>query len=554
MNLFHFSFQKRFFFVLLLLPLVLYIAFFETIALNVNYIAYDDINVLQIVEQWQNAVNWHKKLYWLTVGFAEHRIVFTRLAVLLSYWATGVVNLKSLMIISNLLWIGQLGILYQLFKKLALPLVYFLPFVWILLSVHSFENIFWGTSSMHNFGLLFFVMLAAYFYVQTKQKNLYFALLFSLVATFTYGNGLLTFLIGGIVLGLDSRWRELIITGGFFVITILLYALTHAHASPSGLDMTNPSNYWLAFTCFLAFIGSSVNFNVYAPTTLANWISVIWGGLLLGGVLWLLAKNIKLRNRRLENSFHAVQLFALFLLLFVCLSSLGVVYKRAEGDGLIGMFKGRYRMYPTWLLVVGYLLLIDWLRDTKKWLLPSTIGMSMAFNLLILYYAVAPAVNNRRAAVVQEFNSMYNEDLLGLKMFNLTGTDFKRIQRLYQPELFFEATPETAMAKEAFPLDSVYFTGDVLHITYQKEFIRPTRNFDDGAYVMLQSPMHTYMAAGAQQALPLKTFLRRGWYWERGFTATMHRASVVPGMYDVLVLLRENGMNKLYDTGRKMTF
>ncbi|WP_428665949.1 hypothetical protein [Runella sp.] len=554
---------------LCLLPLILYMLFFQAIALNVNYVAYDDTHVLQIIEQWQQAANWQEKLDWLTVGFPEHRIVFTRAVVLISYWLTGHVNLKSLMMISNGLWVGQLGILFLIFRKITssssqrlLSFAYFIPLCWIVLSVHSFENIFWGTSSLGNFGLLFFVMVAGYFYTDSSNNaRLFPALLFSFFATFTYGNGLLAFLIGGFLLVLLRRWKAAGITAGAFVLTMLLYGLTRAHASPSGLDLTEPSNYGHALACFFAFIGSSVNFDVYSPSTFAVWGSVLWGVLLLGGILWLILKSINLKNTGLRIrhfevvvKMSEVQFFALFLLLFVCLSALGVVYKRAEGDGLIGMFKGRYRMYPTWLLVIGYLVLIHWLRDSKKWLLPLTFGLSLLFNLLILYYAVAPAVNNRRAAVVQEFNSMYNEDLLGLKMFDLTGADFKRIQALYKPDLFFETTPKTAMPKEIFSLDSVYFKGDILHVDYQKDFVRPTRDFDDGAYVMLQSATHTYMAAGTQQALPLKTFFRRGWYWDRGFSATIHRASVVPGNYGLLVLIRENGLNTLYDTGRKITF
>jgi len=554
---------------LCLLPLILYLLFFQAISLNVNYVAYDDTHVLQIIEQWQKSANWHEKLDWLTVGFPEHRIVFTRLVVLISYWLTGYVNLKSLMMISNGLWIGQLGILFLIFQKIpssfsgrSLPFAYFIPVCWILLCVHSFENIFWGTSSLGNFGLLFFVMMAGYFYATPSTlQRLFLALLFSFLATFTYGNGLVTFLIGGFVLVLMQRKKMVGITAGAFAVTMLLYSLTRAHASPSGLDLTNPSSYDHALTCFLAFIGSSVNVDVYAPSDLAVWGSVAWGAVLFGGILWLLLKALDLKNfglkiRRFEVTVKMsdVQFFALFLFLFICLTALGVVYKRAEGDGLIGMFKGRYRMYPTWLLVVGYLLLIHWLRDSKKWFLPLTIGLSVVFNLLILYYAVAPAVNNRRAAVVQEFNSMYNDDLLGLKMFDLTGDNFRQIQRLYQPNLFFETTPETAMPKEPFPLDSVYFKVDVLTIDYHKDFIRPTRDFDDGAYIMLQSPKHTYMAAGTQRPLPLKTFIRRGWYWDKGFTASLHRASVAPGTYEILVLIRNNGQNKLYDTRRKITF
>lgn len=571
------SFQKRIVFLLCLWPLVIYIVFFETIALNVNYVAYDDIHVLQIIEQWQQATNWREKLDWLTVGFPEHRIVFTRLTVLFLYWFTGFVNLKNLMIISNLLWVGQLGFLFGIFRKLSLavqpvssaprpllpahlPFAYFIPICWILLCVHSFENIFWGTSSLGNFGLLFFVMAAGYFYTQSSLKTLIAALVFSLFATFTYGNGLLTFLIGGLVLALTRRWRDLGATVAFFAFTMLLYALTRAHASPSGLDLTNLQNYGLALSCFFAFIGSSVNFNVYAPSSLSIWLSVAWGALLFGGVVWLLMKEVKLK--RFQFELNQLQLFALFLFLFVCLSALGVVFKRAEGDGLIGMFKGRYRMYPTWLLLIGYLLVLNWGKWLRfRWFLPSAIGVSIVFNLLILYYAVAPAVNNRRMAVVQEFNSMYNPDLLGLKMFDLTGEDFLRLQQLYQPKLFFKSSERnlispdsTLIADGRMELDSVYFVENNLYINYQKDFIRPTKDFNDGAYIVLHSPQHTYMSAGIQQALPLKTFIRRGWYWDKGFTATFNRASVVKGNYGLYVLLRQNGVNELLDTQRRVTF
>ncbi len=554
--------------ILCLLPFVLYAVFFQSIALNVNYVAYDDTHVLQIIEQWQKAAGLREKLDWLTVGFPEHRIVFTRSVVLISYGLTGHVNLKSLMLVSNLLWAGQLGILFLVFRKMAsagrspLPIAYFIPVCWILLCVHSFENIFWGTSSLGNFGLLFFVMAAGYFYTHSRtSSSLAAALIFSFLATFTYGNGLLTFLIGAGLLLLMMQWRAAGITAGVFVLTMLLYTLTRAHASPSGLDLTNPNNYVHALTCFFAFIGSSVNFDVYTPSTFAVWCSVGWGAFILICIGWLLLKGIDLkidgsRARRFDLLFkmNELQFFTLFLLLFVCLSALGVVYKRAEGDGLIGMFKGRYRMYPTWLLTIGYLLVVNQVRDSKKWLLPLTVGLSILFNLLILYYAVAPAVNNRRAAVVQEFNSMYNDDLLGLKMFDLTGADFRRIQRLYQPDLFFKSTPNIPMQKENFALDSVYLQGEVLYIDYRKDFIRPTRSFDDGAYLLLQSPVRTYMAAGVQNALPLKTFIRRGWYWDKGFRGMFHRASVAKGNYDLLVLLRRNGRNQLYDTGRKITF
>jgi hypothetical protein len=226
------------------------------------------------------------------------------------------------------------------------------------------------------------------------------------------------------------------------------------------------------------------------------------------------------------------------------------------------MFKGRYRMYPTWLLVIGYLLLLNWGKVLYvRWFLPLAIGGSMVLNLLILYYAIAPATNNRRMAVAQEFNSMYNADLLGLKMFDLTGDDFVRLQKLYRPSLFFKSVetrltaPQDSLKTDGvFALDSVFFADNSLHIRYQKDFIRPVKDLNDGVYLILKSSHHTYMSAGLQQALPLKTFIRRRWYWDKGFTAMFNRASVAKGEYRIYVLRRNDGQIQLLDSQRKVDF
>lgn len=555
-------FNRNLALVLCALPVVLYVLFFQQIALNVNYFAYDDLHVLQVIEQWQKAANWQEKLDWLTVGFPEHRIVFTRSVVLLFYAITGGVKLTNLMVVSNLLWIGQLGVLYLVFRRLRLPLLYFVPFCWLLLNVHSFENIFWGTSSLGNFGLLFFVMLAAYFYSHNPEKNIGWALLFSTFATFTYGNGLMAFLTGGLLLVITQQWKLLKTTAGATIVVLFLYSLTHAHASPGSLDLTNPNSYWRAFTCFFAFLGSSVNFNPYAPSPVEMWLSVGFGLVLVSGVLWLLrAAWLPFFSKQWPDSqrFTPVQQFALILFLFVCLSALGVVYKRSGNDDLIGMFKGRYRMYPTWLLTTAYLLLLTHVRQSQKFVIAAVLG-SLVFNLLILYHCVAPAVNNRRLALTQEFNAVYNADLLGLKMFEIPQTEFFRLQHLYDPDLFFQEsktqlnTPADSLVSVGkWPLDSVYWQGDDLFISWQKDVVHAEKDFDDGVYILLKSATHLYMAAGLQRAVPLQTFVRRGFYWNRGFVATFNRPSTAAGTYQIYVLQRKNGVNRIFDASRQIT-
>ena len=62
---------------------------------------------------------------------------------------------------------------------------------------------------------------------------------------------------------------------------------------------------------------------------------------------------------------------------------------------------------------------------------------------------------------------------------------------------------------------------------------------------------HVYASASNQFAVPLRTFLRRFRYFARGFDGSFHQDTVEPGVYDVYVLIRQNGKNKLYCTGKK---
>lgn len=190
-----------------------------------------------------------------------------------------------------------------------------------------------------------------------------------------------------------------------------------------------------------------------------------------------------------------------------------------------------------------------------KFILPVSIG----FNLIVFYYSVALAVNARRAALAQEFNSVSNPDWIGLQMFGMTQRQFLDTRKLYNPALFFEESPfvgqlnSTAQLRK-WPLDSLYWKDGTLELTWGKDFIRPQKDLDDGAYVLLKSPVHSYMAAGQQQNVPLRTFIRRGWYWDRGFWCSFGKNATAPDLYQVYVLIRQNGVNQMYDTDQRVRF
>ena len=420
-----------------LLPVVIYLIFFKEIALNINYIAYDDLHVLDVINQWKQHPDWASRFHFLTVGFPEHRIVFTRFNILLSYWLTGGVKLTNLMLLSNSLWLGQLVVLYFVFKQTKLSLWYFVPVCWLLLNVQSFENVFWGTSSVGNFGLLFFTTAAIYCFTQSFKYSFGLSLFFATCAMFSYGNGLAVFVVLGLYLLLSHQWQRLVVLIVVFGAIMFVYSFTVANASPAALDLTKLSSYPLALSCFFGFLGGSVNFNpnIYAETTFELWSSVIWGlGLFATFVfvfknhLFTLLKNKFSKPLKLSST----EQFLLLFFLFVCITAVGVVYKRSGADFLPGMFKGRYKMYSTWLVVIVYMAWVNYSQQklsTTKLLV--ALGLAISINLFSLFSFLPAAVNNRRAAVAVEFNSMNNADIIGLRMFDLTQQDFFRIQSVY---------------------------------------------------------------------------------------------------------------------------
>ncbi len=99
-----------------MIPILIYIWVFKSIALNVNYVAFDDILILGIIPEFENAT-WPERWKLLTTLFPEHRLVFSRSVILLCYDIFGKVNLVWLMIIANICWGLCAVIFYKAFRN-----------------------------------------------------------------------------------------------------------------------------------------------------------------------------------------------------------------------------------------------------------------------------------------------------------------------------------------------------------------------------------------------------------------------------------------------------
>lgn len=543
---------------LCVLPIAVYFGIFAEIALNVNYVAYDDILILGVIPGFEDA-SWLERWQRLTDPFPEHRLIFSRSIVLVSYYLFGKVNLVSLMVIANLCWVGCAGVFYAVFRRLQLSLWYFVPVVWLWFTIHSFENMFWGVSSLCNFGVLLFTLLALY-QATSATGRLWAALLFALLATYTYGNGIVVFLIIALMLWITGRQKEFFITVATTLVVGYIYFLGFPQKTDS-LDFSDPQQVKEGLAGFFGFIGSIAALDAYTADSVVLGMTVVAGALMIGTFLLLFRKKLLPLFQSLVGKplvLSPAGQFALAIFIFIAITSFAVVYKRIPLGGFESLFKGRYRMYTALALIALHLGALAWLLPTRRrnWVRVA-IPFAIILNLALLYVNFAGAVNGRRAAVVQEFNTRYNADWLGLSMFEMDQAHFEKIRSYYHSDdpLAEGWNPRVATATLPcvgnYPLDTLFHYKEGIHAYAMKNFVEAEKDYTDGPYVVLKSATHVYASAPNQFAVPLRTFLRRFRYFARGFDGSFHQDTVEPGVYKVYVLIRQNGQNRLYCTDRE---
>ncbi len=540
-----------------LIPIVIYILVFKAIALNVNYVAFDDILILGIIPGFEDA-SWPDRWHRLTELFPEHRLVFSRSIILLFHSIFGRINMVWPMIVANICWAGCAYVFYNVFKKLHLSLWYFVPVMWLWFNIQSFENIFWGVSSLCNYGVLIFVLSSIYFATHHPRKH-YIAIIFAVIATFTYGNGLMVFPVIGLIAWLMGRKNDFFIT---VFVTLLIAVIYFIDFTPitQNLNFSDPKQVKEGFLGYFGFIGSIATISAYDGTPTVLMTAVVFGFVLIFSVLFLFRKqytSLWHAAWRKTDYVNSGALFSLGILAFVAITTLALVYKRIPTDTFEGMFKGRYRMYSTlWCIALYFGVLSLTSRPLLRVAVTALVPLTILLNLVILDSNFVLAINNRRMAIVQEFNARYNADWLGIRMFSMDQAHFEKIRAYYHSDdpLAEGWNPrnlsDSITCAKIYQPDIVKKEDNYLIVNFENEVFKAEKDYSDGAYVILKSASHTYAAPQTQSAVPIKTTLRRLMYFNKGAYASFHTATIEPGFYRIYLLVRKSGINTIYCTGK----
>ena len=165
------------------LPMLSYFGLIASYAENIPF--WDDFDsILKFLSK--SPPSWHD----LAAHHNEHRIIWTRAVAWVCHLATGPIDLRLLMWIGNLTTVALTLLLASRWRAQNLPILFFLPVVYILFQPQSWENMTWAMAALQNCSIWLFAALALACWQFATWRWQVAALAWATVAAGTSGNGI----------------------------------------------------------------------------------------------------------------------------------------------------------------------------------------------------------------------------------------------------------------------------------------------------------------------------------------------------------------------------
>ncbi|MBC7863952.1 MAG: hypothetical protein IAF38_13330, partial [Bacteroidia bacterium] len=330
----------------IIFPVGVYGLFFSYLFLQAcNAPINDDITtVFSFSNAWHDASSFSEKMNVLFSFHGECRLVFTRLFVLFFQFVSGAINIKTMLLFSNLCLI----LIFLLFKKNALKIPekkFLLIFSGLLLFQFSFyDSIVWFTDALHYQYVVLFFLLFLTFLTGKKKYSTPLSVLFAVMACLTFGNGFLCFPIAILYCVVNKNFRHLF----YWSIALICTAGFYFHNFPLQDSTFAWTNCWKIPVYSCCFVGGSFQF-----------FQNLWLPFLAGLSVWILL-FILIKKKYYQSNF-----FIFAVLLFVCFSSLIAGIFRIN-SGISEAISNRYGFFSILAFIASVIALTEISLPEKK--------------------------------------------------------------------------------------------------------------------------------------------------------------------------------------------
>ena len=536
------------------ISIIIFVFYYFCNKFSYNFFYQDDFHLLRFVTIFNdNSVNLQEKFNALYGLHNEHRIVFPRLFALIDYYLQGHIDWQILNVVSALYYLGIFTFFALIIKKINLSLWYILPVALFIFQPSSYQNFYWTISILQQVGNLFWAMFLFYSLVYFRPEKFWIPLSLIIVLTFTHGNGLFAFGVGGLLLFLQKRFMQLGIWIGLMVIVTIFYFWGYYTAQNSNISgsLSNPVR---LIGCFGGFWGGFI-YDFFKNTN-KTIFTILWG---LVVFVLLLIVNLKLLlnyflnnlRTKFQTYFPQENLFLLACFLYLTITAFLVALSRSWISISAG-FQNRYLHNSVIALILLYITILHY----NSGQLRKTVGIIMLF--IGLFFNIFSWYNNfelltfqRKSQEADAVNYQFNKiSIVNDKSFNVNIKSILE-QSYHQRVSVFPNSPLITVVNNLDRFTIPQITDYQIEI--KKDSIIEPNNvsssykdifyfnnlslpYKGDVYIVMKSSKNTFISPTGHRKNSKINLLKTGQFFTDGFVTTLTTNAIPKNEYQIGII------------------
>lgn len=369
--------------------------------------------------------------------FNDHKAVVPRLIAIIDYMLTGQLHFRFyiLLVLINVVYI--FSFIYMQFRKTKIPFYYFLPAPFLFFHPLFHDVSGWALNGMQHTFLTAFTVTAIL--TASRRGGFLIAMLCCFLATFTHGNGILSFPAILFYYLCVKDLRKAALTPVFMFICLGIYLAGYE----SGQAVDLPKSFAPFALSFFGFIGSEM-----AVWSNPEVLSAVWGLVITVVMVYLI---VQVGRRYLDKVVRVVpgteELLALFV--FIAVTSFVIALFRSWTGSTLA---SRFQIYGALSTVLLYIMMVMYVPVfRKKGVLAGVLVMSIGYWAYSHYLFTGVVANKKTTYLADIYNWSTNRNMFSVEKTIIRNADFY-LTPAYQKGFF--RLPDPVVSKQQ--LDSLF--------------------------------------------------------------------------------------------------
>lgn len=477
--------------------------------------------------------------------FNDHKAVVPRFISLIDYWLTGRLHFRFYIVLASFNLIYIFYFLYLNFRKAQLPLYYFVPVPFLFFHPLYHEVSGWALTGLQHSFLTAFTVTAIILVSRGTKPAFYGAMLCCFLATFTHGNGILSFPAIIFFFLCYKNFRRAILTAVFMIVCLVIYLAGYE----SGQAVSLPKDVGVFCASLFGFVGSAMSLWVQPELWSAMWGALIISFMAL--VTWRVASVYFKKPVQVKPG--TIELLTLFAFIFIS-STVIALFRSWAGTTVAS----RFQLYAALSTAIFYIFLVFYLDFfRRKWVFSAVLALSI-FYCAYSYYRFTSIVAAKKTTYLADIynwranRSMFSveKSIVSYGSFYLLPAFEKGYFSLPEPivdkqelEAMFagnRATVDNGMYIETWDIHRVVREGvEDLMYYFVSSNISPRRKafWDDRFLVVKNTATGTISLINATPKVEArKNILKEINYYKPGFNTLLRENDLDPGIYELGIL------------------